>query len=69
MPIRHFFVSIAIALSLNTLHSFVTGCETLFMILFLVINVYNGDFKIDNVAWDDRLSDATSELFKDMARV
>ena len=34
---------------------------------FSVSNVYDGEFKISNHAWNDLLLDSNSEMFKDMA--
>lgn len=30
-------------------------------------NVYKGTFKISNVAWDERLGDKSSDMFRDMS--
>ena len=34
---------------------------------FTVTNVYEGDFKITNVGWDNRLKDRTSNMYREMA--
>ena len=48
----------------HTLNGFII---TPFLFLLAVTNVYNGEFKISNHAWNDLLSDPNSEMFKDMA--
>ena len=35
--------------------------------MFAVENAYDGEFKVTNVAWDSRLLNSDSEMFKNMA--